>query len=112
MTTNVPTSPAAWLAPMIPLWNQQMLLGSEAAMVIARRMWLVALADPRAAAESQRMVAEKVETLAKVWWDMALAPSRALLGGKAMPTAHGEARRAVQTYRRKVRANLRRLGPV
>lgn len=111
MTSHTVPTPATWMTPMIPLWNQQMLLGTEAAMVIARRMWLVALADPRAAAESQRMVTEKLETLAQVWWDMALAPSRALLGGKAMPTAHGEARRVVQTYRRKVRANLRRLGP-
>ncbi|WP_197279288.1 hypothetical protein [Novosphingobium sp. AAP1] len=107
-TTTVP-SPAAWLAPMLPLWNQQMMLGSEAALVIARRMWLLALADPRAASESQRMVTEKVETLGQVWWDLALAPSRALLAGKALPTPHGEARRVVQTYRRKVRANLRRL---
>jgi hypothetical protein len=109
MTAHASASPAAWLAPMIPLWNQQMLLGTEAAMVIGQRLWLMALADPRAAAEGQRMVTEKVETLAQVWWDMALAPSRAMLGGKAMPTPHGQARRVVQTYRRKVRANLRRL---
>jgi len=81
MISKAFSSPAAWLAPMLPLWNQQMMLGGEASLVIARRLSLMALADPRAAAESQLMVTEKLEAAAQVWWDLALAPSRAWWAG-------------------------------
>jgi len=109
MISKAFSSPASWLAPMLPLWNQQMMLGGEASLVIARRLSLMALADPRAAAESQLMVTEKLEAAAQVWWDLALAPSRAWWAGRAQPTPHAQARRVVHAYRRKVRANLRRL---
>jgi hypothetical protein len=66
---------------MIPLWNQQAMLGAEASQVVARRLWLIALGDPRAAAESQRMVTEKIEALGQVWWDMARVQADALMRG-------------------------------
>ncbi|GHC98876.1 hypothetical protein [Novosphingobium pokkalii] len=109
MTAHASPSPAAWLSAMIPLWNQQAMLGAEASQVVARRLWLIALGDPRAAAESQRMVTEKIEALGQVWWDMARVQADALMRGRPAPAPHIHARRAVQTYRRKVRANLRRL---
>ncbi|MFD2782835.1 hypothetical protein ACFS32_19255 [Novosphingobium pokkalii] len=86
MTAHASPSPAAWLSAMIPLWNQQAMLGAEASQVVARRLWLIALGDPRAAAESQRMVTEKIEALGQVWWDMARVQADALMRGRpALP---------------------------
>lgn len=102
-------SAQAQAARFMGLWQQQALLASEAAMVISARLWLIALSDPRAAAESRRMVDEKVEALGQVWWALARAQGEALWQGRALPSPEMQTNRAVRMYRRKVRANLRRL---
>lgn len=90
------------------LWGEQTLLAAEASAVIGMRLWMLALSDPRAARESSRMVSEKVEALGEAWWALATMQATALLGGR-QTSADRQAARVVRLYRRKVRANLRRL---
>lgn len=71
------------------------MLGVEAQMVIGQRMAMFMLGGPKAGAEAHRMVAEKV-----------------VAAGEAAATLAfgGTPRKVVRDYRRKVRANRRRLG--
>ena len=70
------------------------MLGVEAQGVIAQRMMMFAMGSPKAQAEAQRMVTEKVFAA----------------GEAAMQIAMGASNDAViRGYRRKVRANSRRL---
>lgn len=70
------------------------MLGLEAQGVIAQRLTLFALGSPKSSAEAQQMVTEKVFAA----------------GEAAMLLATGASNHAViRNYRRKVRANARRL---
>jgi hypothetical protein len=76
-------------------------LGAEAQGVIALRMMKLAAGGPAAAAETQLMIAEKLRAAAE-------AQTQVLT---SLMTGHGHLApsRAVAGYRRKVRANRRRL---
>ncbi len=73
----------------------------EAQQVIALRMAKLMVGGEAAARESHRMVAEKTSTALKVQGDAAIAVMTG--AGAAIP------QRTVAAYRRKVRANRRRL---
>ena len=77
------------------------LLTIEASSVIALRMLRAAAGGAPAAAEASRMVNEKIEA------GLALQ-AKAMTGGLGT-TAHGAASKAIAHYRRKVKANRRRL---
>jgi hypothetical protein len=80
------------------------LLTIEASSVIALRMLKGTAGDASTAAEASRMVNEKIEA------GLALQ-AKAMTGGLGL-TAHGAASRVITHYRRKVKANRRRLiGP-
>lgn len=89
-------TPLAWARLTFDMW----LLGAETASVIALRMARLAAGGPFANEETRRMVSEKVS--AAVGWQLAWS-------GGLGPTAAGAAARSVAHYRRKVRANQRRL---
>lgn len=81
-----------------PFWKvgfDMMMLAAEAQGVIAQRMMMFAMGGPKAQAEAQRMVTEKVLAAGEAAMQMATGAS------------HGA---IVNGYRRKVRANSRRLG--
>ncbi len=69
-------------------------LGVEAQTVVALRLAKLSLGGAAAQAEAQRMVTEKMEAAAEAAMTLATG---------------GTAERVVQDYRRKVRANARRL---
>jgi len=81
-------------------WNA-MTLGAEAATVIGLRTMKLAIGGPGADAEATRMVAEKVQA---AWALQALA----MTGGLGF-TAPGVTAKTLAHYRRRVRANRRRL---
>jgi hypothetical protein len=93
----MPRSKKTWLSLSRDAWA----LGAESAAVIALRSAKLARGGPAAKAESQRMVAEKVEAARQL-------QVMALTGALGF-TAHGAAKKALKHYRRKVRANRRRL---
>ncbi len=81
-----------------------MALGAEASSVVALRMVKLAAGGQAATAEAQLMVAEKLQAAAEVQtraWNEALT-------GKSRLTP----RRTLALYRRKVRANRKRLSGV
>ncbi len=86
-----------WLRLGLDAWS----LGAESSAVIGLRMMKMAAGGAAAEAEARRMVSEKVE--AGVALQML-----ALTGGLGV-TPHGAAAKTVAHYRRKVRANRRRL---
>ena len=86
-----------WLRVGLNAW----LLSIEASTVIALRTVKLAAGGAAAEAEARRMVSEKLEA------GLALQAS-ALTGGLGR-TRHGAANRTIAHYRRKVRANSRRL---
>jgi len=77
------------------------MLGIEAAQVITLRMMKLAAGGKAAKAEAERMVAEKI----KANRDLA---ARALTGGLGA-TPQGVVKKTANHYRRKVRANRKRL---
>ncbi len=81
---------ASWLA----MGTDLAMLGIEAQMVIGQRIAMLMVGGPKARAEAQRMVTEKV-----------------LAAGTAAMTlaTGGSPHKVVRGYRRKVRANRRRL---
>ena len=79
-----------------------MQLGAEAGGVMALRMMKLAAGGAAATAEAERMVTEKLLAAAEV---QTRAWSAALTG-----SSHLTPQRTVALYRRKVRANRRRLG--
>lgn len=87
--------------PWLDLTFRAFQLGAEAQTVMALRMMKLAAGGSAAAAESQLMVTEKLEAAATAQAHLAVG----LMTGSG---AQG-ARRAVAHYRRKVRANRRRL---
>ena len=86
-----------WLRLGLDAWS----LGAESSAVIGLRMMKMAAGGAAAEAEARRMVSEKVEA------GLALQ-AMALTGGLGV-TPHGAAAKTVAHYRRKVRANRRRL---
>ncbi len=77
------------------LYMDTAMLGLEAQGVIAQRLTMFAMGSPRSSTEAQRMVTEKMFAA----------------GEAAMQLATGASNRTViRGYRRKVRANSRRLG--
>ncbi|KQW71987.1 hypothetical protein ASE17_03695 [Phenylobacterium sp. Root77] len=76
-------------------------LGAESSQVVALRMMKLAGGGSGAAAEAQRMVAEKVSA--------AMAAQTQLALGAMSGSPHAGPAKAVALYRRKVRANRRRL---
>jgi hypothetical protein len=79
---------------MFKLWFNMTMLAAESQRVIWLRMMKLAAGGPAAARETEKMVSEKVMAAA-------IATGRALTGGT--PNA------IVKGYRKKVRANKRRL---
>ena len=86
-----------WYAAGWDMWR----LGIEASTVIALRSWKMAAGGSAAEAEAKRMVTEKIKT------GLALQ-AMAAAGGLGF-TAPGAVKKTVAHYRRKVRANKRRL---
>ena len=90
--------------PWLDLSWRAMQLGAESQAVMALRVMKLAAGGAAAAAESQLMVTEKVEAAAAAQAHLAVS---LMTGGGAQG-----ARRAVAHYRRKVRANRRRLSKI
>ena len=86
-----------WLGLGLDAWS----LGVEAASVIGLRTLKMAAGGPDADAERQRMVSEKIA--AGLAWQ-----ALALTGGLGL-TPQGAAAKTLTHYRRRVRANRRRL---
>lgn len=78
------------------------MLGMEASTVIGLRLTKLAAGGPAASVEAQRMVAEKMQAA----WELQVAAATGRLGN----TPHAQASKALKHYRRKVRANAKRLG--
>ncbi len=87
--------------PWLKLSLDAMELGAEASNVIALRMLKLAGGGAAAALEAERMVSEKVAA--------AMDAHSALVLGALSGAPHAGPDRAVAVYRRKVRANRRRL---
>ncbi|WP_293362209.1 hypothetical protein [Phenylobacterium sp.] len=77
-------------------------LGLESSAVIGLRTLKIAAGGAEAEAETRRMVSEKIDSV--------LALQMLALTGGLGATPHRAATRTVAHYRRKVRANRRRLG--
>jgi hypothetical protein len=86
-----------WMRLGFDAWS----LGAESSAVIGLRLMKMAAGGAAAETEARRMVDEKVQA------GLALQ-TLALTGGLGV-TPHGAAAKAVAHYRRKVRANRRRL---
>lgn len=83
------------------LWTDTAMMGVEAQQVIALRMWKAAMGGAAAVGEAERMVTEKAQ---------AAFDAQRIIASSAMAGApHLAAERAVALYRRRVRANRRRL---
>ena len=87
--------------PWLKLSMDAFWLGAESSQVVALRMMKLAGGGAGAAAEAQRMVAEKVSAA------MAAQTENAL--GAMSGAPHAGAAKAMAHYRRRVRANRRRL---
>jgi hypothetical protein len=87
--------------PWIKLGWDAMALGAEAATVVGLRSMKIAAGGPAADAEAERMYSEKVEA--------AQALQRMAMAGALGFTAPRVASKTLAHYRRKVRANRRRL---
>jgi hypothetical protein len=84
-------------------WFESMRFGADVHSVMTRRMMMLAGGGPKTAAETQRMISEKMLALGES--QMAFVTAMALGHG-----FHKASRRAFTPYRRRVRANRRRLG--
>ena len=91
--------------PYFSLCFKYTLLAIEAQQVIALRMMRVAAGGPRADREMRRMVSEKAVAIAQIGLETATAMAAGQSGGAI---AHS----AVRGYRKRVRANRRRLSPI
>lgn len=87
--------------PWLRLGFDAWMLGVEASSVIGLRTLKLAAGGPAAQAEAERMVQEKLEA--------GLALQTRLLSGALGAVPETVARRSLTHYRRKVRANRRRL---
>lgn len=84
-------------------WLEAARFGADVQRVISLRLMRFAAGDARAATEAQHMILEK----AAAFGEAQLAAMTALAKGATM---HKAAVRAYAPYRRRVRANRRRLG--
>jgi hypothetical protein len=84
-------------------WFEAARFGADVQRVIALRLVRLASGDARAATEVQRMILEKAAALG----ESQMAAMTALAKGATLQTA---AARAYAPYRKRVRANRRRLG--
>lgn len=84
-------------------WFEMARFGADVQRVMALRMMRLAAGGPRAVSEARHMVAEKVAAFGEAQ----LAIAGALAKGDGLDAA---AARAYAPYRRRVRANRRRLG--
>lgn len=91
------TQPDDWLAIGMEAW----FLTAEAAAVVILRSAALAMGGPPAYREAQLMIAEKAEANAEL--------GMALASGKLGSSAESVTRGAVAHYRKRVRANRRRL---
>ena len=89
--------PNPWLRIGFDAWT----LGMEASAVIGLRALKIAAGGPAGDAEARRMVSEKLDAADEL-------RTKALSGGLGL-TGSGMASRTLTHYRRKVRANRRRL---
>lgn len=87
----------AWLQVGFDAWS----LGAEASFVAGLRLARIATGGVPAAAETQRMVAEKIQAALELQADAAL--------GRLGTTPLSASRSTLRHYRRKVGANRRRL---
>jgi ABC-type sugar transport system substrate-binding protein len=76
-------------------------LGVEASMVIGQRMLRMAAGGAAASTEARRMLAEKVQA--------GVALQTAAMTGQLGLTSHTAAKKTIRHYRKRVRANRRRL---
>ncbi len=83
------------------LWTDAAMMGFEAQQVIALRMWKAGMGGAAAVGEAERMVTEKAQA--------AFDAQRILATSALAGAAHLGPERAVALYRRRVRANRRRL---
>jgi hypothetical protein len=83
-------------------WFEATRFGADVQRVIAMRLMRLAAGDAHAATEAQRMILEKASALGEAQF----AAMAALARGATMKTA---ATRALTPYRKRVRANRRRL---
>jgi hypothetical protein len=83
-------------------WLETLRFGADVHSVMTTRMMMLATGGPKVAAETQQMVTEKMLALG----ESQMAFLTALASGASLHTA---ARRAHTPYRRRVRANRRRL---
>lgn len=89
--------PADWFGLGLDLW----MLGLESSSVIALRTWKMAAGGNAANDEAGRMIGEKIAS--------AMALSQQAMTGQLGTSMPGIASKAVADYRRKVRANRKRL---
>jgi hypothetical protein len=87
--------------PWLRLGQEAWMLGAESATVIALRSMKIAAGGPAAEAETHRMVSEKIEA-AQQLGVMAMTGALGFTGPAAVD-------KSLKHYRRKVRANRRRL---
>jgi hypothetical protein len=88
-------------ASLFGLWADTLTLGLEAQMVIGLRLATVAAGGPKAQAECRRMVSEKMLA--------ALEAQGHVLTGLLTGAGGSTHRKVLGTYRRRVRANRKRL---
>ena len=88
---------------MMKAWMEAAQFAADSQQVIALRMMRMAAGGPRAATEAGRMVSEKVAAFSEAQGLFVAA----MVTGAKVTTAAAKAR---TPYRRKVRANRRRLG--
>jgi hypothetical protein len=93
----MPTRPSSWLGLALACWSA----GLEAQQVIGLRLWRLAAGGTAGAAETRRMLTEKTQAALEA---QRLATLAALSGDAASIPA-----RTIALYRRKMRANRRRL---
>lgn len=88
---------SSWIRVGLNAWS----LGVEASSVIARRMFKLGAGGPAAQKEARRMIDEKISA--------GIALQKLAMTGQLGRTAHSVATKTLAHYRRKVRANKRRL---
>jgi hypothetical protein len=86
-----------WFRAGLNVWS----LGLDSSHVVALRLLKMAAGGPAAAVEARRMIDEKIEA--------GLAVQAMALTGGLGATPHAAAAKVINHYRRKVRANRRRL---
>lgn len=96
------SNPLQMWNPWLALSAQATLLAWEAQRVMALRLMRIAAGGSRGRDEARRMVTEKVAALAQA---QAVVTASAIGGG----TGHGAGKKVLGVYRKRVRANRRRL---